>query len=179
MRFAETSLSGAWVIDPDRLEDERGYFARTFDRDEWVARGMDPGVVQCNVSFNPRTGTLRGMHLQAEPHGEPKLIRCTRGAIYDVIVDLRPDSPTHRGWVGVELSADDGRSLYVPVGLAHGFQTLADDTEVLYVMGHEYVPAAAGGVRWDDPAFGVEWPAPPAHGRTISERDASYPDYTP
>ena len=175
MRFSEAPLAGAWVIDLDRHEDERGFFARTFDRDELAARGMDPAVVQCSTSYNARTGTLRGMHYQAAPHGEPKLVRCTRGAIHDVIVDLRPDSPTRRGWFGVELSAENGRSLYVPVGLAHGFQTLHDATEVLYMMAREYVPGSGQGVRWDDPAFGIRWPA--CDHRTISERDRGYPDY--
>lgn len=178
MRFSETPLAGAWVIELDRLEDERGYFARTFDRGEFVARGMDPAVVQCNTSFNAAAGTLRGMHFQAEPHGEPKLVRCTRGAVYDVIVDLRPQSPTHRRWFGVDLSEQNGTALYVPVGMAHGFQTLVDGAEVLYMMGHEYVAKAARGVRWDDPAFEIEWPQAPACGLTISERDAAYADYT-
>ena len=178
MRFTETPLAGAWLIDFDRHEDERGFFARTYDRDELQARGMDPTVAQCNTSFNTRAGTLRGMHFQAAPHGEPKLVRCTRGAIFDVIVDLRPDSSTHRRWFGVELRAENGRSLYVPVDMAHGFQTLSDASEVLYMMGHEYVPEAASGVRWNDPAFAIDWPDAPS-GRTISERDRSYPDYAP
>jgi dTDP-4-dehydrorhamnose 3,5-epimerase len=179
VRLAETPLSGAWLVELDRHEDERGFFARTFDREEWLVRGMDPTVAQCNTSFNARAGTLRGMHFQADPHGEPKLVRCTRGAIWDAIVDLRPASPTHRRWFGAELTAQNGRALYVPVGMAHGFQTLEDDSEVLYMMGHEYVPESARGARWDDPAFGIEWPPPPAGGRLISERDASYPDYAP
>ena len=175
MRFTETPLAGAWVIDLDRHGDERGSFARTFDREEWVARGMDPAVVQCNTSYNARAGTLRGLHFQAEPHGEPKLVRCTRGAAFDVIVDLRPDSPTYTRWFAAELSAENGRALYVPVAMAHGFQTLEDATEILYMMGHAYVPEAARGVRWDDPAFALEWP--PTEERIISERDASYADY--
>jgi dTDP-4-dehydrorhamnose 3,5-epimerase len=174
--FSEAGLSGAWLIDLERLEDERGHFARTFDRDEFAARGLEPRVVQCSTSFNARVGTLRGLHYQAAPHGETKLVRCTRGAIYDVVVDLRPDSPTHRQWLGVELSADNGRALYVPTGCAHGFQTLEDGSEVLYMMGHEYVPDAARGVRWDDPAFGIDWPS--VSQRIMSERDAAYPDYT-
>ncbi|MGH2740958.1 MAG: dTDP-4-dehydrorhamnose 3,5-epimerase family protein [Thermoleophilaceae bacterium] len=179
MRLEETPLAGAWLVELDRHEDERGFFARTFDRAEWVARGMDPTVAQCNTSFNALAGTLRGMHFQADPHGEPKLVRCTRGAIWDAIVDVRADSPTHRRWFAAELTAGNGRALYVPVGMAHGFQTLEDDSEVLYMMGHEYVPESARGVRWDDPAFGIEWPEPPVGGRTISERDAAYPDYRP
>lgn len=177
MRFEETPLSGAWVIDPERIADERGYFARTFDREEYRARGMDPAVAQCNTSYSARAGTLRGMHFQAHPHGEPKLVRCTRGTIHDVIVDLRADSATHGRWFGADLTAQNGRAVYVPAGMAHGFQTLADDSEVLYMMGHEYVAEAARGVRWDDPAFAIEWPEPPTHGLTISERDAAYPDY--
>jgi dTDP-4-dehydrorhamnose 3,5-epimerase len=177
VNLTETPLAGAWVVELDRIEDERGFFARTFDREEWAARGMDPTVVQCNASFNAIAGTLRGMHFQADPHGEPKLVRCTRGAVRDVIVDLRPGSPTHRGWFGVDLTAENGTALYVPVGMAHGFQTLEDESEVLYLMGREYVPDAARGVRWDDPAFGIDWPDPPSGGRTISERDAAYPDY--
>jgi dTDP-4-dehydrorhamnose 3,5-epimerase len=179
VRFEETPLAGAWLVELDRHEDERGFFARTFDREEWIARDMDPTVAQCNTSFNRRAGTLRGMHFQADPHGEPKLVRCTRGAIWDAIVDLRPESPTHRRWFAAELTGVNGRALYVPVGLAHGFQTLEDESEVLYMMGHEYVPESASGVRWDDPAFGIEWPEPPPGGRTISERDATYPDYAP
>lgn len=177
MTLEETPLFGAWLVDPDRISDERGYLARTFDRERWSARGMDPRVAQCNTSFNERAGTLRGMHLQAEPHGEPKLVRCTRGAIHDVIVDLRPESDTHGRWFGVGLSAENGRALYVPTGLAHGFQTLEHASEVLYMMGYEYVAEAASGVRWDDPAFAIDWPDPPPWGRTISERDAAYSDY--
>ena len=177
MRFTETPLPGAWIVELERRADERGSFARTFDRDEFAARGLEPAVVQCSTSYNARAGTLRGLHYQADPHGEPKLVRCTRGAVYDVIVDLRRDRPTHRRWYGVELTADNGRALYVPVGVAHGFQTLRDASEVLYMMGHEYVPSAASGVRWDDPAFGIDWP--PAKRRVMSERDRSYPDYGP
>ncbi|MDP8908048.1 MAG: dTDP-4-dehydrorhamnose 3,5-epimerase [Chloroflexota bacterium] len=177
MRFTEAPLAGVWLIEPDRIEDERGFFARTYDRDEFTTRGLDPTVVQCNTSFNAAAGTLRGMHFQVAPHGEPKLIRCTRGAIFDVVVDLRPLSPTHKAWYGGELSADNGRSLYVPRGLAHGFQTIQPATEVLYMMGHEYVPAAASGVRWDDPAFAIEWPE--VAERVISDRDRAYPDYRP
>ncbi|MDQ3609404.1 MAG: dTDP-4-dehydrorhamnose 3,5-epimerase [Actinomycetota bacterium] len=175
MRFTETPLVGAWVIDLDHREDERGSFARTYDRAEFEARGMDLAVVQCNTSYNTRAGVLRGMHFQAEPHGEPKLVRCTRGAVFDVIVDLRPDSPTYRQWFGTELSVANGRALYVPVAMAHGFQTLEDATEVLYMMGHAFMPEAARGVRWNDPAFAIDWP--PAEERIISQRDASYADY--
>jgi dTDP-4-dehydrorhamnose 3,5-epimerase len=176
MRFSETPLNGAWVVDLDLLGDERGWFARTFDAEEFAARGLNPAVVQCNASFNLRAGTLRGMHYQAEPHGESKLVRCVRGAIFDVAVDLRPGSPTYRGWHGVELSADNRLALYIPPGLAHGFQTLTDDAEVLYQMGQHYVPEAARGVRWDDPAFAIAWPDSGGE-RIVSARDRAYPDF--
>ena len=176
MRFKQTPLPGAWVVELQLLEDERGWFARTFDAKEFEARGMNPDVAQCNASFNARRDTLRGMHYQAEPHGESKLVRCVRGAIFDVAVDLRPGSPAFRRWHGVELSAENHRAFYIPPGLAHGFQTLTDDCEVLYEMGHRYVPESARGVRWDDPAFAIEWPAA-RDERTISERDRAYPDF--
>ncbi|HEY5044225.1 MAG TPA: dTDP-4-dehydrorhamnose 3,5-epimerase [Solirubrobacteraceae bacterium] len=176
MRFIETPLPGAWVIELEEIEDERGWFARTFDAEEFRARGLNSDVVQCNASFNLRAGTLRGMHYQAEPHGESKLVRCVRGAIFDVAVDLRPDSSTYRAWHGVQLSAENRLAFYIPAGLAHGFQTLAENSEVLYQMGNPYVPAAARGVRWDDPAFAIEWPA--SNGdRVISDKDRSYPDF--
>jgi dTDP-4-dehydrorhamnose 3,5-epimerase len=176
MRFIQTPLPGAWVIELEELGDERGWFARTFDAAEFESRGLNPAVVQCSASFNARRSTLRGMHYQGEPHGESKVVRCVRGAILDVAVDLRPDSPTYRSWHGVELSSENRRAFYIPAGLAHGFQTLTDDAEVLYQMGHRYVPEAARGVRWDDPAFAIEWPEPSGE-RTISDRDRAYPDY--
>jgi dTDP-4-dehydrorhamnose 3,5-epimerase len=176
VRFTPTPLAGAFVIELDVLVDERGHFARTFDAEEFARYGLDPAVVQCNTSFNARAGTLRGMHYQADPDGEAKLVRCTRGAIFDVIVDLRRDSETHCRWFGAELTADNRRMLYMPVGFAHGFQTLVDRSEVHYQMSHHYVAEHARGVRWDDPAFGIEWP--PAE-RTISDRDRQHPDYTP
>lgn len=175
MRFLPTPLEGVWLVEPARHEDERGWFARTYDAAAFAERGLAGVGVQCNASSNARAGTLRGLHLQAAPHGEAKLVRCPRGAIFDVAVDLRPASPTHRAWFGAELSAANGLALYVPEGLAHGFQTLEDDSEVLYMMGHEYVPDAATGVRWDDPAFAIDWPA--ATERIISARDRAYPDY--
>lgn len=178
MRFTQTPLPGAWVIDLERLGDERGWFARTFDARELAVRGMNPTVVQCNASFNRRRGTVRGLHYQAEPHGESKLVRCVRGAIFDVAVDLREGSPTRCRWHGVELSGENARAYYIPAGLAHGFQTLTDDCEVIYQMGHRYVPDAARGVRWDDPAFAIQWPEPDVP-RTISERDRAFPDYVP
>jgi dTDP-4-dehydrorhamnose 3,5-epimerase len=174
MRFLETPLHGAFLIELDRLEDERGWFARTFDADEFRTRGLNPDVVQCNTSFNARRGTLRGMHYQAEPHGETKVVRCISGTIFDVAVDLRPASPTFRRWHGVQLTAENRLAFYIPAGLAHGFQTLTENCEVLYQMGHRYVPEAARGVRWDDPAFGIQWPEVDG-GRVVSERDASYP----
>jgi dTDP-4-dehydrorhamnose 3,5-epimerase len=174
VRFTETPLRGAFVIDLDLLSDERGHFARTFDVAEFAEHGLDALVVQCNTSFNTRRGTLRGMHFQAEPDGEAKLVRCTRGSIYDVAVDLRPDSDTRGQWYGTELSAANGRMLYIPVGMAHGFQTLEDDTEVSYQMSHYYVPEQSRGVRFDDPAFGIDWPLP---NPTVSERDRQYADF--
>jgi len=178
MRFSQTPLEGVWVIELEKLGDARGWFARTFDADEFARRGMDATVAQCNASFNAREGTLRGMHYQAEPHGEPKLVRCVRGSIYDVAVDLRPGSATYCQWHGVELSAENRRAYYIPAGLAHGFQTLSDDCEVLYQMGSRYVPDAARGVRFDDPAFAIDWPLP-AGELIVSERDRSYPDFVP
>ena len=174
MIFTETPIPGAFEIELEPVADERGWFARTFDAEEFERRGLEPAVAQANISYNERAGTLRGMHYQADPEGEPKLVRCTRGAIFDVIVDLREGSRAHRRWHGVELSAENGRMLYIPTGVAHGFQTLADATEVGYLMGHRYVPEAARAVRWDDPAIGIEWP-PAQGGRVISEKDRSYP----
>lgn len=176
MRFVETPLAGVWLIELERFADDRGWFARSFDRQEMLAYGCNPEVLQCSASYNHAAGTLRGMHYQAAPHGESKLVRCVRGAIFDVALDLRKGSPTHGRWHGVELTAENGLAFYIPAGLAHGFQTLREQTEVLYVMGDPYVPDAARGVRWDDPAFAIEWPSPPSGGRTISARDASYPD---
>lgn len=172
MILRPTPLDGLFVVEPERLVDERGYFARTYDVD-----ALGP-VVQMSTSFNARAGTLRGLHFQADPHGEDKLVRCTRGAIFDVAVDLRPRSPTRHRWFGLELSAENGLALAIPAGLAHGFQTLTDASEVLYAMSTPFVGGAGRGIRWDDPAFGIEWPAPPAHGRTMSQRDAGYPDVT-
>jgi dTDP-4-dehydrorhamnose 3,5-epimerase len=178
VKLVETPLPGAYVVELERLADERGWFARTFDAQEFAALGLDARVSQCNTSFNGRAGTLRGMHFQARPHGEAKLVRCTSGAIYDVIVDLRPDSPAFCRWFGIELRAGATSSLFVPDGMAHGFQTLEDASEVHYQMSYHYVPEAARGVRWDDPSFGIEWPPAPGE-RMLSERDASYPDFRP
>lgn len=172
MKLVATPLAGAWVVELERLEDERGHFARTFDAELFETHGIDGRVAQSSTSFNRRAGTLRGMHFQAEPHGEAKLVRVTRGAVFDAIVDLQT-----RVWFAIELAADNDRSLFVPAGFAHGFQTLADDTEVLYVMNAPYVAGAARGVRWDDPAFAIDWPQAPAGGRVLSERDANYEDF--
>ena len=177
MKLDPTALPGAYVVELERLEDERGWFARTYDADALRDAGVDPTNVQSSVSFNSRAGTLRGMHYQEPPHAEDKLVRCTRGAIYDVIVDLRPASDAYCQWFGIELTPDNGRELLIPKGCAHGFQTLVDGTEVHYQMSYPFVPGAGRGVRWDDPAFGIEWPA--AERRVISERDASYPDFRP
>lgn len=176
MVFLATKLPGVQVVEAEKLEDERGFFARTFCRQEFEAHGLDTRVSQCSISFNKKKGTLRGMHYQAAPHAESKLVRCTAGAIYDVAVDLRPDSPTFKQWQGVELSAQNRRALYIPAGCAHGFQTLADDTEVYYQISEFYHSESARGVRWNDPAFGIDWPE--AQGRVISVRDMDYEDYS-
>ena len=173
MKFIPTALAGVYVIEQERREDTRGFFARTFCRDEFAAHGLETAFVQCNTSYNKTRNTLRGMHYQADPHGEAKLVRCTRGAMFDVIVDVRPVSATYCQWVGVEITEDDGRMIYIPVGYAHGFQTLADDTEVFYQMSGMYVASAARGVRWNDPALGIRWPQSEP---LVSERDAAYPD---
>lgn len=175
MRFHETPLPGAYVLEPERIEDARGFFARTWAPDELAARGLDAALAYEAVSFNARRGTLRGMHFQAAPHEETKVVRCTRGAIFDVIVDLRPDSATFKRWFGAELTAANGRALYVPAGMAHGFQTLVDDTEVAYQISEFHHGESARGVRWDDPAFSIEWPQ--AASRVISGKDLAYPDF--
>jgi dTDP-4-dehydrorhamnose 3,5-epimerase len=175
--FSPTTLSDAVIIDVERHGDERGYLARTYCEREFADHGLETRFVQASTIFSPARDTLRGLHFQRAPHGEVKLVRCTRGAARVTIVDLRPDSSSYRQWLGVELSPDNGRLLYVPIGFAQGYQTLVDDTEVAYQMSHEYVPEAASGVRWDDPAFGIEWP--PARQRIISERDRAWPDHEP
>ena len=177
MRFRELELPGAFLLELERIDDERGFFARTFCRDEFAEHGLATEIVQANTAFNVRAGTLRGLHYQAAPHAEAKLVRCTRGAVYDVIVDLRRDSPTFTRWLGVELSAENDALLYVPEGFAHGYQTLVDETETSYLMSQFYEPSAARGVRWDDPAFGIEWPE--VAERTLNERDRSWPDFSP
>lgn len=177
MIFTETKLPGAFVIELERFEDVRGFFALTWSEREFAAHGLNPRLVECNISFNKKKGTLRGLHFQRAPHAQGKLVRCTMGAIYDVIVDLRAESPTFRQWVAVELSAANRRQLYVPEGFAHGFQTLSDDTEVFYQMTEAFAPGSAGGVRWDDPAFGIVWPECAEGERTIIERDRQYSDF--
>jgi len=174
MVFTETGLAGAFLLDVERHGDERGFFARSWCHDEFAAHGLNPRLVQCSISRNRMKGTLRGLHYQSAPCAEAKLIRCTMGAIYDAIVDLRPGSPTRGRYFGAVLTADNHRALYVPEGFAHGFLTLAVDSEVLYQMSEYYHPEAAGGVRWNDPAFGIAWPDRPV---VISDRDASYPDF--
>ncbi len=173
MRFISTALAGAYVIEQERHADERGFFARTWCARELEEHGLEPRLAQCSVSFNHRHGTLRGLHYQAPPFAEVKLVRCTRGALFDVAVDLRPDSPTFRRSVGVELTPENGRALYVPRGFAHGFLTLADGTEVAYQVSAPYDPQAARGARWDDPFLGVVWPAPV---QVIAPRDRDYAD---
>jgi len=172
--FTETKLPGAYVIEVEKREDQRGFFGRTFCREEFEAHGLNSQVVQCNTSFNKRKGTLRGMHFQAVPFAEAKLVRCTSGSIYDVIIDLRPASRTFKRHFAVELSAANQRMLYIPENMAHGFQTLEDDTEVFYQMSQMFSAEHARGVRWNDPAFGIEWPA---DERIITERDRNYPDF--
>lgn len=174
MIFTPTPLAGAVLVDLDRHEDARGFFARTWCRREFAAAGLGVALAQCSVSHNRRRGTLRGMHYQAAPHEEDKLVRCTRGALYDVIIDLRPGSATYARHFAVELTAENGRALFIPRGFAHGFQSLADDTDVLYQMSEFYAAEAARGVRWNDPAFGIAWPiAEPI----LHPRDAGYPDF--
>jgi len=172
--FTETILKGAWVIEPERREDDRGFFARTFCEKEFAEHGLETRVAQCNISFNRRKGTLRGMHYQAAPFEEAKLVRCTMGAIFDAIIDLRPASPTFKKSFSLELTASNRRMLYIPRDFAHGFQTLVDDTEVFYQMAQVYSAEHARGVRWNDPAFGIHWPA---DERIIHERDKNYPDF--
>lgn len=175
MIFTPVELAGAWVIEPERLKDERGFFARTFCQREFESRGMKPHVAQCNISFNHHKGTVRGMHYQ-EPSGEAKLVRCTKGAIYDVIIDLRPGSPTFRKHFGVVLSEENRSMLYIPEMFAHGFQTMEENTEVFYQMSEFYIPDNSKGVRWDDPAFAIQWPHDVS---VISERDRTYPNFSP
>ncbi len=169
MIFTETKLKGSFIIDIEPLEDERGFFARSWDVHKFKQHGLNPRLVQCDVSFNKKRGTLRGMHYQAAPFAESKLVRCTMGAAYDVIIDIRSNSPTFKQWLAVELTAENHRALYIPQDFAHGFQTLVDNTEVFYQMSEFYHPECTRGVRWNDPAFGVEWALPVG---SISDGDA-------
>lgn len=174
MIFTETNLSGSYLIELKELADDRGFFARSWCQKEFEQHGLVSRVVQANLSFNRKKGTMRGMHYQVAPYEETKLVRCTRGAIYDVIVDLRSGSPTYRQWIGAELTADNRRMLFVPEGFAHGFQTLIDEAEVTYQVSQFYTPGAERGARYDDPTFGIEWPLPV---KVISEKDRNWPDY--
>jgi dTDP-4-dehydrorhamnose 3,5-epimerase len=174
VNFRDTELAGVVEIGVERHDDERGFFARAFCRDELAAHGIDFTVVQANLSGNARRGTLRGLHWQAAPVPDPKIVRCVRGRVFDVALDLRPGSPTHRRWTATELDADKRNALHIPAGCAHGFLTLADDCELLYLMGAPYVDDLARGARWNDPAFAIDWPERP---RTIAPRDAGWPDY--
>lgn len=175
MLFTKTYLKGAYSIDVERRMDERGFFGRSWCQQEFEAHGLNPKLVQCNISFNKKRGTLRGMHYQAAPFEEAKLVRCTMGALYDVIIDLRPDSDTFKQWLAVELTAENRRALYIPEGFAHGFQTLTDDTEVFYQMSEFFHPECALGLRWDDSAFRIEWPM---ETLIISEKDKNYPAWS-
>jgi len=172
MIFTETKLRGAYVIEPEKLEDERGFFARTWSADEFSAKRLNSPLVQCNTSWNKRKGTVRGMHFQDPPHQEAKLVRCTAGALYDVVVDLRRESPTWGQWFGIELSRENLRMIFVPEGFAHGYQTLVDDTDVFYQVSTYYHAESARGVRWDDPTLAIEWPLPIS---VISQRDRMLP----
>jgi dTDP-4-dehydrorhamnose 3,5-epimerase len=173
VRFTPTALAGVVLVDLERLEDDRGWFARSWCAAEFAAQGLDPTIAQCNISVTATAGTIRGLHYQVAPAEETKLVRCSRGAIHDVVVDLRPGSPTRLHHAAFELRAEDHRALYVPAGFAHGFQTLVDDTEVEYQMGAPYTPSTGRGLRYDDPTLGIAWPRPVT---VISEQDAAWPD---
>lgn len=177
MIFKELELKGAFVIEPELIKDERGFFARSWCQHEMRQQGLNPDLVQSNISYNSHKGTLRGMHFQAAPYEEAKLVRCTSGAIYDVIIDLRTASATFKQWAGLELTARNRLALYIPEGFAHGFQTLEDESEVFYQMSEFYQADYARGVRWNDPAFGISWPNIENENRIISAKDASYRDF--
>jgi len=176
MVFKETELKGAYIIELEQLEDVRGFFARSFCQKEFEEHGLNPRVAQCNISYSKNRGTLRGIHYQSTPYEEAKLVSCIRGAIYDVIIDLRPDSTTYCQWFAVELTAQDCKMIYIPEGFAHGFQALEDNTVVFYQMSEFYHPECADGVRWDDPVFGIRWPK--IHHRIVSEIDQGYADFS-
>lgn len=171
MKYIPTPLQGAMILEPERLADERGFFARSWCRDDFRAHGLDPSLAQMNLSFNEKRGTLRGLHFQHHPHAEVKVVRCTRGRVLDVIVDLRTESPTFRQWFSVELTGDNYRMLYIPRRFAHGYQTLEDRSDVFYLVSTPYAPSHATGLMYDDPAFGIEWPLPVS---VISEKDRSW-----
>jgi dTDP-4-dehydrorhamnose 3,5-epimerase len=174
MIFTPTALGGAYLIDAEPFTDERGFFVRIWCEREFTERGLNPRLAQCSLSFNVKRGTLRGMHYQVAPYEEAKLVRCSRGAIFDVIIDLRPNSPTFRQWLSVSLTAENRRMLYLPEGFAHGFETLEDNTEVAYYISEFYAPDCARGIKWNDPMFGIEWPIEPS---VVSPRDRDYPDF--
>lgn len=174
MRFTETKLKGAFVVEIDKLTDDRGFFARSWCRKEFEAHGLSGRVAQANVSFNRKKGTLRGLHYQIAPYTECKLVRCTRGAVYDAIIDLRPDSPTYKQWTGIELTADNYTMMFIPEDFAHGYQTLSDETEVTYQISEFYTPGSEKGIRFDDPAFNIKWPLKVT---TISDKDMTWPDF--
>jgi dTDP-4-dehydrorhamnose 3,5-epimerase len=176
MIFTPTKLTGACIVEPESIEDERGFFARAFCRKEFAEHGLQTELVQCNISFNKKKGTLRGMHYQAAPYQEAKLVRCTAGAVYDVIIDLRTDSATYTQWIAVELNAENRKMIYIPEDFAHGFLTLAENTEIFYQMAQFYAPESARGLRWNDPAFDIYWPE---NVTTISPKDQEYPDFKP
>ncbi len=176
MKFSPTKLEGVWIVEMDHHHDERGWFARTWCSKMMSSHGLKINLSQCSISANKRRGTLRGMHYQAKPHAETKLVRCIRGSMFDVVLDLRPQSQTFKQWIGVELSADNGRALYIAHGCAHGFQTLEDGVEVLYMIAGELHPESARGTRWNDPQFGIAWPLPDI--AFMSQRDAQYPDFS-
>jgi dTDP-4-dehydrorhamnose 3,5-epimerase len=174
LKFTETELKNAYIIELNKIEDGRGFFARSWCKREFEEHGLNSNVVQANVSYNKLKGTLRGMHFQSEPYAETKLVRCVRGAIFDVIIDLRPDSATYKKWFGVELTEDNRKMLYVPENFAHGFETLTDDVEVTYQVTQFYMPGHEKGIRWNDPSFRIEWPLVIS---VISEKDKNWPDY--
>ena len=176
MIFTETNIEGSWVIDLNRLGDERGFFARAWCREEFASRGITADLSQANISWSQRAGTIRGMHFQRAPHSEMKAVRCIRGAVFDVVLDLRSDSQTYCQWHGEQLSSDNHRMLIVPEGCAHGFQSLEDDSEVFYLVSSAYAAESEGGVRWDDPAFGIKWPLPISE---ISAKDSGHSDFQP
>ena len=176
MRFLETSIEGVYSIEPLRHEDERGFFAQSFSAKEFAARGLVSTFLETNISYSKNRGTLRGMHYQAAPYGQAKLVRCSRGTVFDVAVDLRPASPTFKQWIGVELSEENRFMLYLPADCAHGYQTLVEHTEVFYMVSEVYVPESGRGFRWNDPAFGIDWPNTSA--RVLNKRDRDYPDFT-